>query len=288
MSGFSQSVRAELCTSAGDKDRGFACLCAMLLFSKREGGYPGFSSSSTAVFGFFLNLIEMVFKGRISPEITGEKSCIIRDEKQLRLAMDKLPFLGSPESFSFAQLGKIRQDAFFAGIFLACGGVSNPEKEYHLEFFPPSVHLCRELYTVLRAKGIPVKTRESGTVYIKDSEGIEDVLALMGAGMSALQVMNAKIRKDIANLANRRTNCDTANIEKTLVAAEKQLAAIYKIRDRGEFDSLPPPLRELAQLRMDNPQATLSELGEMLSSPIGRAGVNRRMQKLKEIADNTI
>lgn len=285
MNKFPQNVKTELCKSVLDKDKSFACLYAMLIFSRRQGNSIGFSSNNKMVFDLFLNLIDIVFRGKISPEITGKKSCIISDEKQLRLMMDKLSFLKNPNNFSFKSLGKIRQDAFFAGNFLACGGVSNPEKDYHLEFFPPTMHLCDELCTALNAKNIPAKIRSIGSVYIKDSEGIEDTLALMGAGMSALQVMDTKIRKDITNLTNRRVNCDTANIEKTLVAAEKQLNVIFKIIDSVGLETLPPPLKEVAQLRIDNPESSLSELGEMLSSPIGRAGVNRRMQKLKEIAD---
>lgn len=270
-----------------DKDKSFACLCAMLLFSSRQGGGTGFSCATGVVYELFLRLTDSVFRGKITPQPVGERTCVITDEKQKRLLEDRVPFIGDSGGFSFARLGKIRQDAFFAGIFLACGGISNPEKEYHLEFFPPTQELSTELHSFMLSKGINAKLRESGSVYVKDSESIADALALMGAGMSAMQLMDAKIIKELKNLTNRRVNCDNANIEKALAASGRQLEAIRKIRDSiGGLEALPPPLRELAQLRLDNPESSMGELGEMLSRPIGRAGVNRRMQKLREIADS--
>ena len=283
MGKFSQSVRKELCASVADKDKAFACLYAMFIFSRR-GDELRFTVNSVQAAELFASLTDTVFRGKVTPLLTDEKSFEITDAKQTGLVRDKFPFLKENAEFSFSRIGRIRQDAFFAGIFLACAGISDPQKEYHLEFFTPTAALCAELYAELNSRGIVAKARESGSVYIKDSESIEDTLALMGAGMSALNVMNAKIHKDIANRANRAANCDTANIDRTLAAARRQLEAIERLRQAGAFESLSAPLRELAELRINNPESSLTELGELLSPPIGRAGVNRRMQKLEKAA----
>ena len=132
----------------------------------------------------------------------------------------------------------------------------------------------------------PKMTNRKGynIIYFKDSEEIEDCLYIMGAGKSMFDMMNVKIVKEIRNTANRKANCETANIEKTVAAASPQIAAIMKIEREKGLDSLSDPLREMAEIRMENPDSSLTELAEMFDPPISRSGVNHRLSRLVKIA----
>lgn len=117
-------------------------------------------------------------------------------------------------------------------------------------------------------------------LYFKGSEDIEDMLTLMGATKSSIELMNVKILKDVRNKANRIANCDAANIERTLKASEKQIEDIEYIMNTEGFESLTPELRNMAELRLENPDVSLKELGEMLDKPVGRSGANHRLKSL--------
>ncbi len=176
-----------------------------------------------------------------------------------------------------------------SGIFLACGSVNNPEKKYHMEFVMPSLQLCNDFGLILLDNfGILAKQTERKNcqiVYIKESENIIDLLTLMGATNSSLELMNVKIMKDMRNQINRAVNCDNANIEKTLKAAERQINDIELIDSTIGLDSLDDNLCEIAQLRYENPDFNLNELGQALVPPISRSGANHRLAKLAKIAD---
>lgn len=180
------------------------------------------------------------------------------------------------------------QSAFLRGAFLACGAVSSPEKDYHLEFSVPYMNLSKSLVTCLQEKELaPKVTHRKGynIIYFKDSEEIEDCLYIMGAGKSMFDMMNVKIVKEIRNTANRKANCDAANIEKTVAAASPQIAAIMKIEKEKGLDSLSEPLRQMAEIRMENPDLSLNELAKMFDPPISRSGVNHRLLRLVKIAE---
>ena len=181
------------------------------------------------------------------------------------------------------------QSAVLRGAFLACGAVSSPEKDYHLEFSVPYMNLSKSLVTALQEKELaPKVTHRKGynIIYFKDSEEIEDCLYIMGAGKSMFDMMNVKIVKEIRNTANRKANCDAANIEKTVAAASPQIAAIMKIEREKGLDSLSEPLRRMAEIRMENPDSSLNELAEMFDPPISRSGVNHRLSRLVKIAED--
>lgn len=180
------------------------------------------------------------------------------------------------------------QSTFLRGAFLACGAVSSPEKDYHLEFSVPYMNLSKSLVTALQEKELAPKiTHRKGynIIYFKDSEEIEDCLYIMGAGKSMFDMMNVKIVKEIRNTANRKANCDAANIEKTVAAASPQIAAIMKIERKKGLDSLSEPLRQMAEIRMENPDLSLNELAKMFDPPISRSGVNHRLSRLVKIAE---
>ncbi len=181
--------------------------------------------------------------------------------------------------------------SFLRGAFLVCGNVTDPEKDYHLEFSVPHMNLAKDLSRVISETGIMpsepkiVRRKGSYVVYIKGSDCIADMLTYMGAQMAALEIMQKKIYKSVRNKINRQINSETANSNKTALASAKQVAAIEKIRKNKGMSYLSDDLRELAQLRLDNPELNLRELGEALSTPISRSGVNHRLMRIMEIAD---
>ena len=179
--------------------------------------------------------------------------------------------------------------SLIAGVFLACGSIIDPNKEYHIEFVMPSLELCNDLGLILIDYfGILAKHTErknTNIVYIKESENIEDMLTLMGASKASLEIMNVKILKDVRNKINRAVNCDNANIEKSLKAAERQIEDIELIERTIGFASLSEDLREIAEVRYNNPDYNLKELGLALNPPISRSGANHRLERIKKAAD---
>lgn len=178
--------------------------------------------------------------------------------------------------------------AYIRGAFLGGGSVSSPEKSYHLEIETHYFTLSSELTALLSECDFGAKAivRKSNYVsYIKDSEKISDFLTATGATDSMLALCNIKILKDMKNTVNRRVNCETANVLKTANAATHQTISIKKIIDKMGLESLPDGLKELALLRLDYPEASLSELSTMLKNPLSRSGVNHRLKKLTDMAE---
>lgn len=182
--------------------------------------------------------------------------------------------------------------AFLRGVFLSCGTVTNPEREYHLEFVVPYMYLAKDLVELLKEvpelELLPAITNRKGSfvVYIKGSEGIENLLTFMGAPNASMELMQVKMLKEVRNQVNRKTNFETANIDKTVSASSKQIVAIEKIINSVGIQQLPTDLQELAELRYENPEMSLRELGEHLSEPISRSGINHRLNRLMEFAES--
>ena len=180
--------------------------------------------------------------------------------------------------------------AFLRGAFLAGGSVTDPEKRYHLELSTTHLKVSRETETLLREMDMMPKSTErkgSSVLYYKQSESIEEFLTAIGAPVSAMAVMLAKIDKDWRNDANRKTNCDAANVDKAVQAAQEQLAVLRKIKERGLTDTLPEKLAETARLRQEHPEATLTELAGLHTPPLSKSAVNHRLRKLAAIAADT-
>ncbi|HZJ78770.1 MAG TPA: DNA-binding protein WhiA [Clostridia bacterium] len=179
--------------------------------------------------------------------------------------------------------------AFLRGVFLSCGIITTPEKNYHLEFVVSRTKLCNDFMKFMQEFNLNpkhTKRKNSNVLYFKDSTSIEDVLTVMGAMNSSLELMGIKIHKDMRNRVNRRVNFETANITRTVIAASTQVKAIESIISKKGIDFLTPSLREVAVLRVEYPEATLRELGQMLSESVSRSGVNHRLNKIIEIANN--
>lgn len=177
--------------------------------------------------------------------------------------------------------------AFLRGAFLAGGSVTDPEKRYHLELDTGHAQASREAATLLTEMGfLPHSVRRGGSsvIYFKQSEHIEDLLTTIGAPAAAMDIMTAKVDKEIRNGANRAMNCDMANVNKTIDAALEQKNAIQRLQENGRLERLPEKLRQTALLRLQYPEMSLSQLAEKCDPPVTKSCMNHRMRKLLEEA----
>lgn len=180
--------------------------------------------------------------------------------------------------------------AFLRGAFLTCGTVNDPNKNYHFEFVVPYLNLSKDLkvfisdYDELNVVPKSITRNSNYVIYFKDSESIEDLLTVMGAHNSSLELMGVKMYKDMRNNVNRKLNFESANLDKTIDAAGKQINAILHIKNTVGLSYLSDDLKEIAELRLENPDMSLRELCESLSAPITRSGVNHRLNKICSIA----
>lgn len=170
------------------------------------------------------------------------------------------------------------------GAFLGSGSINNPENKYHMEMIFSTQNNADYIYHILKKNEIKVKRmqRKYGySVYIKDGEGISRFLAFIGANTAVIKFEEIRVLRDMKNSINRQVNCETANLTRTINAAVKQIEKINKLKESGQFEKLPKDLKELAQTRLENPDASLVELGQMLSNPLGKSGVNHRLKKIE-------
>lgn len=179
--------------------------------------------------------------------------------------------------------------AFLRGAFLSTGSMSDPRKSYHFEIVCENQEKAAQLQELFRSFELDAKvvTRKyHQVVYIKEGSQIVDALNIMGAHMALMDLENVRILKEMRNDINRRVNCETANINKTVSAAYRQQEAIRFLQRRGALRELPEQLQQMAVLRMENPEATIKELGELCLPCVGKSGVNHRLRKLEEIAEH--
>lgn len=180
-----------------------------------------------------------------------------------------------------------RKRAFIRGAFMAAGSISDPNKSYHFEIKCNSEKKANQLIELLENYNIDGKmvARKGGyVVYIKEGEGIVDVLNVMEAHVSLMEMENVRILKGMSNYYNRQVNCETANIKKTVATSVRQIDDIDFIIQNKGIDYLPEKLQDIAWVRKENPDASLQELGEMLDPPLGKSGVNHRLRKICQIA----
>ncbi|WP_242836124.1 DNA-binding protein WhiA [Ruminococcus albus] len=295
---FSYRVKSEIIDKINTSQKADACLMGLLCccneLSDRE---ILFLTENSLVKDFFVRNVCRVLKDDNAVDISEAErrsgvtlfSLTIPDEGQRIYLLD---YFGMDESRRLTE-EYLPKDKFFpfltAGIFLACGSVNDPSKKYHMEFVMPTLDLCNDLGLLLieRHEIIPKHVERKGAqvMYIKESENIIDMLTLMGATMCSIELMNVKMEKDVRNKINRAMNCDNANIDKTLRAAERQVADIELIDQKIGLSALPEQLKEMAELRLENPDYNLKQLGAEMVPPISRSGANHRLQKLSEIAE---
>lgn len=178
--------------------------------------------------------------------------------------------------------------AFVASAFLCCGTMTDPSKEYNLEFLCPRYNLAKDLEGILAEHEFtPRRTVRKGVnvIYVKASEQVADLLTFMGAGGAAMQIMDHKMFKELRNKTNRLNNCEMANIDKVVTANVAARRAIEYLQKKGDFDALPAPLRQAAQLRLDWPDLSLAQLVQKSPEPISKSGLSHRLKKLEQLAD---
>ncbi|MBU3841358.1 MAG: DNA-binding protein WhiA [Candidatus Ruminococcus intestinipullorum] len=178
--------------------------------------------------------------------------------------------------------------AFLRGSFLGAGSMSDPNKSYHFEIVCTSEDIAKQIQGLMLDFSMDAKIvlrKKSYVVYLKEGAQIVDILNIIEAHVSLMELENVRILKEMRNTVNRKVNCETANINKTVSAAVKQLEDITYLQDTIGFETLSDGLREVALIRLAHPEATLKELGELLTPPVGKSGVNHRLRKLSDLAD---
>lgn len=176
---------------------------------------------------------------------------------------------------------------YIRGAFLGGGSISNPEKTYHLEFVTHNEEYSKELSKIINGFGLNSKViqrKSSFVVYVKEGEQIVDLLNIIGAHSSLLELENIRIMKEMRNNVNRLVNCETANLSKTVNAAVRQVESIKLIQREIGLSRLPKNLKEIAEIRLNFPDESLKELGQMLDPPVGKSGVNHRLRRIEKIA----
>ncbi len=282
---FSSDVKKELAEQVSPaRHCRMAELAAILHFCGQygqdaEGGFRiGFQTENEALVRKGFTLLKKTYNIDTDIAISGE---------QMRELFQKL---GSPEKPVSHLLIKNSccQMAFLRGAFLSIGSMSDPQKSYHLEFVCTDQDKAGQIQSVIQGFGIDAKIvlrKKYYVVYLKEGEGIVDLLSVCGAHLSLMKLENLRIVKEVRNSINRRVNCETANIAKTVTASARQAEDIAFLRDCYGFHKLPDGLRQMAEARLEYPEASLQELGACLNPPIGKSGVNHRLRKLSELAD---
>ncbi|MCM8710156.1 DNA-binding protein WhiA [Clostridium sp. SYSU_GA19001] len=221
---------------------------------------------------------------------------VITEDMGVRSLLKEVGVLKSSEgilSLDYGIPGKLieteeNKKAYIRGAFLGGGSVSNPEKTYHLEFVTHNSEYAEQLSSLINTFGLVSKViqrKGSFIVYIKEGEQIIDLLNIIGAHTSLLELENVRIMKEMRNNVNRLVNCETANLSKTVNAAVRQVESIKLIQKEIGLQRLPKNLREIAEVRLAYPDESLKELGELLNPPVGKSGVNHRLRKIEKIAE---
>ncbi len=244
----------------------------------------------------YYTMLKRTFNGNVMLNIRGQAGAgkmhqykiVVRDPQMIEELMS-YTMIGKDSEFRAQVLKKeCCRRSFIRGAFLANGSMSNPGKSYHFEIVcrhqTQADNLCRLICQYgISAKIIERKNRF--VVYIKESEGIIDVLNVMEAHKASMELENVRIIKEMRNSANRQFNCDAANINKMVQAATKQLEDIRLIQENIGLDNIPVPLQEMALVRLEYPDVSLQELGNYLDPPVGKSGVNHRLRKLAALAE---
>lgn len=177
--------------------------------------------------------------------------------------------------------------AFVRGAFLVCGSITDPEKDYHIEFTVTKAKLCDDLMQIIDDTGLKAKKiirNNSYVIYSKEAESIEDFVGTMGANNAFMQIVKTRAMKDIKNQINRRSNFESANMSRSIEAGLKQVAVIEDILEKIKLEDMTDDLSALCTLRLENPDVSLDELGKLMNPPLSRSAVSRRIKKLEKIA----
>ena len=295
---FSASAKAEICRNMPAKH---CCALAesfgILLFCNSFHGKNIRIITESREFAqllpkLFKKAFSMDFDVEPSPETTGKLNFQITDPDKISDIMEWYGFDPQDTLAMHINLAVIEEEcckaAFLRGAFLAGGSVTDPSKGYHLELNTTHQSVAREGYSLMQeAMGFAPKTSARGggqVLYFKQSDLISDCLTYLGAPVAAMGIMEAKLEKELNNNVNRRCNCDDANISKVVEAAQEQIAAIYTLKEKNLYDTLPAKLIQAAVAREKNPEASLTELAAMMEPPITKPAMNHRLKKLVQMA----
>lgn len=306
---FSSETKQELTRVSAEKKccqlaeiAGFLRMCGSIMLI---GGRMGvrLTTDSPATARLFAKLLKSYFDTKADlnvEETTPLKKghayqLIITPDMNADLILRETGILGVKEGSNYITDGikpelirkKCCKKAYLRGIFLGAGTISAPQKGYHIEFVCSSEYLAGDVKKLVNSFGLNAKVtqrKEQFVVYLKDSEQIIDLLNILGAHGQLLAFENIKIMKEMRNKTNRIMNCESANLDKTVNTAGRQIEAIEKIQRTRGMASLPPKLLEAANLRLANPEATLAELAELADPPLAKSGLNHRLKKIEEIA----
>ena len=294
---FSSNVTAELCKDSLSKKscavaEGYGVLLYCNTFSSTEIRIITESRDFAARLPrLFKKAFGITFDQEPAAQDRGKLQFAISSEDKIAKIFETLQMDLKASLTLHVNFGMLEEEAecmaYLRGAFLAGGSVTDPAKRYHLEMTTSHYKVSRETCALLIECGFSPKELSRGgnnILYFKQSDYIEDFLTAIGAQVSAMGVMEAKVEKDLRNGVNRRVNCETANLTKVVDASMGQMAAIRALEEAGELDKLPGKLRETALLRRENPEATLQELTAMLNPPITKSAINHRMRKLLELA----
>ena len=290
---FSSNVKAELCKdSMGRKSCAVAESYGVLLYCNT------FTSAEIRIITesrdfaarlpkLFKKAFGVSFDAEPAPEDRGKLQFAITAEDKIAKIFDTLQMDLKSSLTLHVNFGMLEEEtecmAYLRGAFLAGGSVTDPAKRYHMELATTHYSVSRETYSVLLEMGFsPKEAQRKGDylLYFKKSEHIEDLLTTIGAPVAAMDIMSAKVEKDMKNSINRKVNCDSANADKVVEAAAKQMEAIRRIDKLYGLDSLPDKLQEAALLRYANPEASLADLATLSYPPVSKSCLSHRLKKL--------
>ncbi|MDF2614768.1 MAG: whiA [Clostridia bacterium] len=307
---FSSNVKKELtCVPLGARHCMIAEIAALILMSgeikyENDAYSIKFQTENAAIARKYFTMIKKTFNintkvvFKISKKFHKKKTYVlqIKDNEASLKVLKATTILkyndGKPVIRDYVDLTIIQsiccKRAYLRGAFLGAGSVSDPEKGYHLEFVNPTLkhaEFIKEVMTLLEMEPKIVPRKTSYVVYLKEGTQIVDLLNIIGAHVALMELENIRIVKEVRNNVNRIVNCETANLKKTVSAAVRQMQDIEYIQATIGIFALPDNLQEIAAYRLEYPSATLKELGELISPPVGKSGVNHRLKKLSEIAE---
>ncbi len=294
---FSSEVKNELCrTNPGTPPHAAAeCYGIMLFCNTFTSQEVRIVTGSDAFAQRLPKLLKRAFGlefDQCHPEDSrGKRVFVINSPGSMAKILDAFGYAVGGLRSHHVNLGLLEDDearaGFLRGAFLAGGSVTDPAKRYHLELVTGHYMVSREITALLQDMGFEPRCVTRGgnyIMYFKQSDLVEDILTTIGAPVAAMRVMSAKIEKDMTNLVNRKVNCDTANVTKTVEASAASLAAIRKLREAGELENLSDKLREAARLREEYPELSIQELGRLADPPVTKSGFSHRLRKLTEAA----
>ena len=298
---YSYNAKTELCRLAPELECCAIAECyGMLLFGNtfnmREIRIiTGNRAIGDRIVSLFLQAFSTSFDVMPDGDEFGKQTYVITDTEKITRIFETYGFSKENLLAHNVNLGVLEEEccrtSFIRGAFLTGGAVTDPAKSYHMEFVTAHYNVSRQTYSLLLEMGFsPKEAKRNGIyiIYFKQSAAIEDLLTLIGAPIHAMELMSAKIEKDVRNTVNRKVNCDTANVTKTVDAATAQLKAIEEIISTGAFYSLPEKLKQTAELRISNPELSIKELAEISTPPVTKSCLNHRMRKICEIAGNPV